>query len=101
MPLRERWCMMGFKPKFVVCPDCEGEGSFGPGFVWTQDEYEQEDPEEFEEMQRQLRNGVFDTPCTFCKGKRVVTPAKAEEWEEELAYRAEVRAEQRYMGVYA
>lgn len=89
-------------PKYVVCPECDGEGFFGPGFVWTADEVEQEDPDEFDHMQRALRRGDFDVPCATCKGQRVV-PAfdefgtSAEQvWREECEYRAEVAAERRF-----
>lgn len=91
--------------KFVVCPECEGEGHFGPGFVWTADEIEQEDPEEFADTQRALREGRFDVPCGTCKGKRVVVDhvdfegvvtTAAERFRDECEYRAEVAAELRY-----
>ena len=83
--------------KYVVCPDCEGEGSHGPGFVWTQDEIDEQfrDLEDFANMQARLRAGEFNTPCEFCEGKRVVTREQAEGWQEELEYRAMVEAERR------
>lgn len=81
--------------RFVVCPECEGEGSHGPGFVWTQDEVEQEDPEEFAEMQAALRRGQFDVPCEFCHGQRVVTQDQLDEHRDWLDYQAEVEAERR------
>lgn len=85
------------RPKFVVCPECDGEGKFGPGFVWTQDDIDV-DPEGFEDTQRLLREGYFDTACEFCKGNRVVTPERADEHADFAAYQAEVAAEARYFG---
>lgn len=91
------------RAKFVVCPDCLGEGTHGPGFVWTKDEID-EDREGFEETQRLLREGYFDVPCEFCKGKRVVedlvefdgvTTTAEERYRDECDYRAEVAAERR------
>lgn len=84
------------KAKWVVCPDCHGDGSHGPGWVWTQDDVAQEDPEEFAELQADLRAGKYDVPCEFCKGARVVTPEHAAEYEEELEYRHLVEMEQRF-----
>lgn len=95
--------------KYVVCPECLGEGSFGPGWVWTQDEIDQEDPQEFAELQADLRAGLFNEPCKTCKGQRAVIDVidyegvrttAAERWADERAYRAEVAAEQRFCGVY-
>lgn len=92
--------------KYIVCPACDGEGSIGPGFVWTQSDMEQEDPDEFADMQRAIRRGQFDTPCHFCKGDRVVLAVdedgqRAEErYQDHLDYEAEVRAEQRMCGYF-
>ena len=86
------------KVPFVVCPECEGRGQFGPGFVWTQDDIDQSDPEEFADMQRMLREGQFDVKCEFCKGERVVTPEHADDWRDWREYQDEVAAEQRYFG---
>lgn len=82
--------------KFVVCPECEGEGKIGPGFVWTVDQIDQADPDEFWEMQRELREGQYDVRCPYCEGKRVVDAEGWEaKWEDECDYRAEVAAERR------
>jgi len=60
----------GSKPKYEVCPQCEGEGKIvNPAVsVWTRQDID-EDPENFENM----RNGMFDVPCDLCHGQRVVT----------------------------
>lgn len=97
--------------KFVVCPECDGEGTLGPGFVYTQaDREEQFDgPDEFADHIEDIRNGVYDSPCGTCKGQRVVvdieefdgeTTTAAQRWQMEREYRAEVAAEQRYFGYY-
>lgn len=92
------------RPKFVVCPECAGEGSFGPGFTWTRDEIDA-DPEGFEETQALLREGFFDQPCATCSGKRVVvdveefdgvTTTAEERWAEESEIRAVERAERAF-----
>jgi hypothetical protein len=102
------FCYAGIYPikedpmsKFVVCPDCEGEGTHGPGFVWTQDQIA-EDYDGFVETQEMLRAGMFDEPCSWCKGQRVV-PAVDEDgytadeaYQAEIDYRAEVAAERRF-----
>jgi hypothetical protein len=89
----------------VICPECQGEGKFGPGFVWTADEVAEQDPGEFAETQRMLREGYFDTACEFCKGVRVVEDVIEEDgvrttaqerWRDFREYRAEVAAEQRF-----
>lgn len=94
--------------KYVVCPECKGEGKVGPGFVWTQEDMAQEDPEEFAETQRMLREGHFDVACEFCKGQRVVEDVEEfegvrttaeERWRDFREYRAEVAAEQRHFGL--
>lgn len=68
--------------KYKVCPECKGEGSVGPGWVWTEDDVAQEDPEEFAQLQAELRAGRWNVPCEMCKGKRVVTPQEEKEWED-------------------
>lgn len=81
-----------------ICPECEGEGSFGPGWVWTQDEVAEYDPEEFAELQRELRDGEHNVACEFCKGLRVVTSEREAEHAEWVEYQQEIIAEQRYFG---
>lgn len=89
------------QPKYVVCPECRGEGTLPPGFVYTQDDIDRDfTPDEFAEHIEQIRKGTFDRPCNTCEGKRVVVNLKdgktaEERWQAELEYRAEVRAEQR------
>lgn len=81
--------------KYKVCPDCEGEGTKGPGFVYTAQDVEEMGYEAFDEVQFMHREGMFDTVCEFCEGKRVVTVERAAEWDDELEYRAERAAEMR------
>lgn len=66
--------------KYEVCPQCEGEGKMvnRAVSVWTAYDRD-EDPEGFEDMM----NGLYDVPCDMCQGKRVVTPQRLEEFEDE------------------
>ena len=60
----------GPKPKYQVCPQCEGSGTMVHRSlsVWTaEDRYE--DPDGFEDMM----NGAYDVSCDMCDGQRVVT----------------------------
>lgn len=60
------------KRPFIVCPTCEGNGTHGPGHVYTEDMIAEFDPQEFAEMMRDYREGVYDVRCEGCGGKRVV-----------------------------
>lgn len=91
---------------FVVCPECEGEGSFGPGIVSTQADFD-EDYEGTVAMHRAIQDGWGHTPCQTCKGKRVVRAWRDfegeritadQDWRARQEYLAEVAAEQRYFG---
>lgn len=91
---------------FIVCPECEGVGSFGPGIVSTQADFD-EDYEGTRDLHDYIATGAMDTPCQTCKGQRVVREWRmvegekmdaATEWRYEQEYRAEVAAEQRYFG---
>lgn len=55
------------KPKYRVCPKCDGEGVIvNPVLsVWTQDDIA-DDPESFEAM----LEGRYDQTCNLCGGKR-------------------------------
>lgn len=94
---------------YVVCPECEGEGSHAPGFVYTQSDIDQdfESHEEFMEHIEDIKRGQFNTPCGTCKGQRVVvdiitedglTTNASERWNDQQEYLAEVAAEQRLWG---
>jgi DnaJ-class molecular chaperone len=58
------------RPKYEVCPRCEGEGTIvHPSLsVWTESD-RAEDPESFDAMM----HGAYDVQCTECHGRRVVT----------------------------
>ena len=80
--------------KYEVCPQCEGEGKMvnRAVSVWTASDRE-EDPEGFEAMM----NGDYDVLCDCCKGLRVVTPERLEEFHEERRDHRTMLAEQ---GIY-
>lgn len=90
--------------KFAVCPACEGEGTVGPGFVYTQDDVDEQfdSRDEFASHIADIRNGMYNEPCDWCKGKRVVPAVTSQgvtawqDWQAELAYRAEVAQERRF-----
>jgi uncharacterized protein YbaR (Trm112 family) len=88
---------MSATPKFVVCPECEGEGYVGTLGAYTSDEFEQafDSYESYSELHE-----VSKVACPCCKARRVVTSEELAKREEEMAYEAEVRAEQRMMGYY-
>lgn len=79
-------------PKFVVCPECEGEGYVGTLGAFTVDEmYEYFDgPDDYSEAHEASME-----PCACCKAQRVVTAEQIEEWNECLEYEAERNAERR------
>src|ERR1044072_2748448 len=88
---------------FIVCPECEGLGKFGPGIVSTSDDFD-EDPEGTRDLHRSIATGMWDVPCETCKGQRVVRAWRMldgerltaeDEWRYECEYRAEVAAERR------
>lgn len=80
-------------PKFVVCPECEGEGYVGTLGAFTRDELD----ESFEDFQDYVdTHERTKAACPCCKAQRVVTPERLAKREEELEYEAEVRAEQRW-----
>lgn len=56
---------------YAVCPGCKGEGTHGPGHVYTQADRD-EMGYEWDEMMEDYRNGVYDVRCETCLGKRVV-----------------------------
>lgn len=59
----------------IVCPTCEGRGQVGPGFVYTQDDIDEQwgaDREEFYDHMRDLRAGLYDRTCPECGGRNVV-----------------------------
>jgi len=100
--------------KYEVCPKCEGRGSIvNPSVDGNGISPEQfaEDPD-FEEA---YFAGVYDIKCPECHGQRVVAVPDVRSctyaqkrllvserlWQRaDAEYRAEVRAEQRMMGIY-
>ena len=100
--------------KYEVCPRCEGQGSIvNPSVDGNGISPEQfaEDPD-FEEA---YFAGVYDIKCPECHGQRVVAVPDVRSctyaqkrllvserlWQRaDAEYRAEVRAEQRMMGIY-
>lgn len=86
---------------YHVCPECEGKGVIGSGITFTEEEIGEHfrDAIEFDEYLHDQRRGVYDKRCPYCKGQRVVDQEKFDGWEDEVRYRMEVAAEQRYFGI--
>lgn len=57
---------------FIVCPTCEGNGTHGPGHVYTQDDLDERFGYEQDAVMADYRAGVYDVTCTECAGRRVV-----------------------------
>jgi len=78
---------------FVVCPVCEGHGTHGPGHVFTQADRDEYDPQEWDDMMENYRDGIYDVRCENCDGQRVVK-ADCPCWdcEQERFEEAELRA---------
>ena len=86
-----------YTPKFVVCPECEGEGYLGTLGAFTGEELSQwyDDPSDY-----MYAHEMSKVACSFCEGQRVVTADRNAEYEDYLEYQAERNAEMRYCGGY-
>jgi hypothetical protein len=83
--------------KYVVCPECEGEGYIGTLGSFTASELS----EWYDETDDYLSaHEASKTACAFCEGNRVVTDVRDKEYAEYLEYQAERAAESRYCGGY-
>jgi hypothetical protein len=81
---------------FVVCPECRGEGHIGPGHVFTQEDRDEYDPDDFADMMADYRAGVYDVRCPTCDGRRVVKDeCPCDECEDERQEIAELEAMER------
>lgn len=64
-------------PKYMVCPDCHGEGHHTlHGAAITADEMAEQGPE----FQEDYMSGVYDTKCVTCKGEKVILTADLEQY---------------------
>ena len=87
--------------KFVVCPECEGEGyrsKLGAFGALDMDEWFGDDFDERDDFVAEYtrRGGAYDEPCPLCKGQRVTTPREVADWEDEADMRHEMAMEARY-----
>lgn len=80
-------------PKFVVCPECEGEGYVGTlgAMTWQEMTEWYDEPEDYSAAHEASKEH-----CRCCNAQRVVTAEQIEEWNERLEYEAERAAEFRY-----
>ena len=94
--------------KYEVCDRCEGEGyvsKIGSFTAADLDEWYGPDVDDFLDEYRKPDFGAYGERCPECQGKRVVrtfeslTEAEQEAYRERQEYEAEVRAEQRAMGI--
>lgn len=80
--------------KYLVCPECEGEGYLGTLGAFTPYEL----AEYYDDADDYMRaHEMSKEACSFCKGERVVTEAQNAEYDDYLEYEAE-RAAERRMG---
>jgi hypothetical protein len=90
------------EPKYTVCPSCDGEGWKSKLGAFTGDQMDEwygENSVEREEFIEEYTKpgGIYDEPCSTCKGQRVVLTAELadlmeylrEQAEEAAVYRAE------------
>jgi len=82
------------RPKYRVCPKCQGHGSIVNPYVsvWTAEDRDN-DPDGFESMMA----GDYDVTCPECSGKRVVTRQDEEDYREREADR---RVQMMESGIY-
>jgi hypothetical protein len=83
--------------KYVVCPECEGEGYIGGLGAFTPAEFTEwyGSADEYMEAHEASKQA-----CDFCKGMRVVSESMMEGYEEYLEYEAEKSAYSRMTGGY-
>lgn len=85
--------------KFVVCPECEGEGYLGTLGAFTADELYESYGDDYI-VEYIANHEASKTACAFCNGHRVITQdqmADHADWQE---YEAEKAAESRFSGGY-
>ena len=64
--------------KWIVCPDCDGEGKHAlHGIALTQDDIEEAGGEEFLD---DYMSGAYDTVCETCKGRTTVRESQLEDY---------------------
>lgn len=81
---------------WTVCTNCKGEGHVGPGHVFTQEDRDEYDPQDFDDMMADYRDGKYDVSCPECEGRRVIkAECQCEACEEDRADIAEMWAQQR------
>ena len=86
--------------EWAICPECKGNGTVGPGFVYTTEAIGEQfaSYDDFDQHMADIRDGLYDQSCGRCNGKRVVTKEQAD-WltsEEYYDMRAMERAERAF-----
>lgn len=67
----------------IVCTRCNGEGTHGPGWVFTEeDRYEM--GYEFDEMMDEMRRGSYNVTCETCGGRNVIDELDEDRLTDEL-----------------
>lgn len=88
----------------MKCERCDGYGTVGnPAFdgMSVSQMREEDGDEETDNFLAEYtkRGGIYDIMCPCCKGEKIVTKRRWNEFQEELEYQREVEAEQRMMGM--
>mgnify|MGYP006365238893 FL=1 len=85
--------------KWIVCPECKGEGSHMTPSL-RNEAFTREDFDADPDFEEGYFGGRYDVTCTLCKGARVVdgSPEAEADRTADREYAAEVAAEQRYFG---
>lgn len=79
--------------KYVICPECEGEGYIGTLGAFTPAEMEEYFGNDVEDYY--YAHETSAERCAFCNADRVVTAERNAEWDDYREYQAERAAEQR------
>lgn len=72
------------RPKFEVCPICQGEGKYVNPSIDSQGLSQEQMDELGDEFREDYLRGAYDVRCKCCNGDRVVTKAQLRDYEERL-----------------
>ena len=80
--------------KYMVCPDCGGEGKHVlHGMAFTSSDIEEAGGDEFVE---DMLSGMYDTVCETCGGQRVILKSERQDYYDRLQEAHVMRMESGY-----